>query len=295
MKKHLIVFALIALSLPNLLAQTSTINYENDTSIFTNPERGWYFSYTPPCCDKMNPLDLKEPHDLLSLQELRSMLGWKEKVTLYRDIVKIQQHNTDIPQSRLEEIQTDLNTARKAGVKVIFRLCFNYGVEFGEGPNYFWLNRFLDQIGPIIRKNSDIIFTIESGMYGGSGESCCNSKFIHESNNNKWSALTTEGITLYNKLLSFLPDDRMMVLRYPRYKYQMCSWSNSDKQAITEFPSGAKPVNSSQAFNPSLPQSRLGHYWDCFAGDKYHWGTLDPWGQKEVGLLIIIEQMGLMK
>ena len=69
----------------------TNVTYEADTTtLIANPERGWYFSFDPPCCD-VPPDDIKPPHAPLSVQKLQGMRDWEEKVTLYRDIVKIEQ------------------------------------------------------------------------------------------------------------------------------------------------------------------------------------------------------------
>ena len=79
--------------------------------------------------------------------------------------------------------------------------------------------------------------------------------------------------------MAIVPADRFVTLRYPRYKYQIAGWSNSDTVMITNFPN-AKPVNLDNAFNGSH-EARLGYYDDNFAGDIDHWGFFDAWGVKD--------------
>jgi hypothetical protein len=109
------------------LCSKQNITYTGDTvTNFANPERGWYHSYVADCCDKLGatsdaePLELKAPHAPIVLSDLQAIRNTPERMTLYRDIVKINQYSGPIPQARLNEIQADLNTARKAGVKVYF-------------------------------------------------------------------------------------------------------------------------------------------------------------------------------
>lgn len=262
----------------NLEAQNKTITYIADTfSIFPNPERGWYYSYTPPCCDKA-PTLINGPHDPLILDNLLSLRNLPEAVTVIRDIVKIQLWAGDIPQARLDEIQTDLNTVRQAGLKVVWRICYNYSITTGEAPASV-ISRHLDQLKTIIQNNSDVIFDVQAGLFGGSGEACCQSYLIHRNNNN-WSSLDTDAIALYNKLISYVLADRSIVVRYPRYKYQMMGWVNSAEQAITDFPSAAVPLNETNAFDGSL-QSRLGFMQDNFAGDENGYGFFNAWGKSD--------------
>jgi len=110
-----------------------------------------------------------------------------------------------------------------AGVKSIFRIIYNYGMKKGEAPASI-ISRHLDQLKPIIQKNADVIYAVQAGLLGGSGEACCESWLIDEDNNNGWSALSPEAIALYHKLLAMAPADRFVTLRYPRYKYQIAGW-----------------------------------------------------------------------
>lgn len=266
---------------PALVAQDQTIFYTADTTgIFPNPERGWYGSYVPPCCDSVPQGKINGAHDLIKLNDLMAMRNSEEAITLLRDVVKIQQYSGDIPQSRLEEIQTDLNTIRQAGMKVLWRICYNYGVTYGEAPGSV-ISRHLDQLKPIIQNNADVIFCVQAGLFGGSGEGCCNSFFIHDQGfNNGWSSLKTEAVALYNKLISCVPASRSIALRYPRYKYQMMGWANSNVQALADFPSAAVPLTESNAFDGSL-QARLGFMQDNFAGDINGYGFFNAWEQKD--------------
>lgn len=292
-------FVLTASSCLDSYGQNKSITYAGDTvTIFANPERGWYDSYSPPCCDKIAascstvPVDMKTPHGPLTLSNLQAIRNTPEKMTLYRDIVKISQYGGPIPQSRLDDIQADLNTARKAGVKVLFRIIYNYGLDYGE-PCASIIDGHLDQLKPILQSNSDVIFTVQAGLYGGSGEACCNSFLLGE-NNNGWSSLNPDAISLYKKLFAMLPADRSMVLRYPRYVFQMNGWSNSATQAITAFPSSATPLTAATAYNGSM-QSRLGYMQDNFAGDVNGYGFFDAWGQKEIDFVTADTKYALME
>jgi hypothetical protein len=220
------------------------------------------------------------PHAPLVLKDLQALQTSPDAITLIRDIVKIQQYSGDIPQSRLDEIQADLNTIRQAGMKVLWRICYNYGMTHGEAPASV-ISRHLNQLKPIILKNADVIFDIQAGMFGGSGEACCGSNIIRDPGyNNTWSSLKTEGINLYRQLISSLPASRTLALRYPRYKYQMMGWASTDVQKITAFPSAAVPLTEANAFDGSL-QSRLGFYQDNFAGDIDGYGFFNAWGQSD--------------
>ena len=90
-KKISIALILIANIGFNIFAQNKSITYTGDTvTMFANPERGWYDSYSPDCCDKIGatcsatPLEMHPPHDLLTFSNLQAMLNTPEKMTLYQ-------------------------------------------------------------------------------------------------------------------------------------------------------------------------------------------------------------------
>jgi hypothetical protein len=269
-------FLLLLLFAIKLPAQTiATIKYKADTtSIFPNPERGWAVQFIPVCCDSLAGGISRGPHSPIAVSLLKQLRASSDVMTVYLDVIKIQEYDRDIPQSRLEAIQADIDAAREAGLKLNFRICYNYGMHFGEASEY-WIDRHLDQFGPIIKKNADVIMAVDGGMYGGSGEACCNSAFLDSASNNGWSGLNESGINLYKKLLSYIPSSRSMQLRYPRYKYDMLGWENGNK-----FPAVARPLTAKNAYDGSL-QARLGFYGDNFAGDVNHFGFFDAWGEPE--------------
>jgi len=326
-KTFVILFCCLASFLGCGENKNLTVRYDADTDTnIINPERGWYFSFDPPCCDDP-PNDINPPHEplrarseiswpgealppsenrprsakigqviseqALSVQVLQEMRNWEEKISLYRDIVKIEQYSGDIPQARLDQIQADLDAARTAGVKSIFRIIYNYGMKKGEAPANV-ISRHLDQLKPVIQKNADVIYAVQAGLLGGSGEACCESWLIDEDNNNGWSALSPEAIALYRKLLAIVPADRFVTLRYPRYKYQIAGWSNSDQVAITKFPINAKPISLDNAFDGST-ESRLGYYNDNFAGDVDHWGFFNAWEAKDRNFAEVDSRYALME
>lgn len=253
----------------------------DNTTNFANPERGWYGAYNPPCCDEI-PNKILGPHAPILLSDLQALKN-NNKITLIRYIVKIQQYVGDIPQTRLNQIQADLNTVRQAGLKVVWRIAYNWGITTGEAPANI-ISRHIEQLKPIIRNNSDVIFVYQSGLFGGSGESCCLSFLIGESNNNGWQHLMPKAISLYNELLSYVPNDRSFNLRYPSYKYQMMGWSNSATKPITAYPIAAIPLTEAQAYNGSN-QARFGFYQENFAGDEFGYGFFNAWGKKDINFV----------
>lgn len=275
--KRTIVLVLVVFFGISLEAQIKTIIYQGDTTtVFPNPERGWRQQAHPKCCDKapdiMQGIALG-PHDPFTVASLKAWRNSENAVTVFKDDVKIQQWTSDIPQARLDEIQADYDSIRKAGLKQIFRLVYNWGMTNGS-PKEDIISRHLDQLAPIIRKNIDVIFAVEFGMFGGTGEAISSPEYIGRENN-RMSSLKESAMRLYNKFMTIVPADRLMPIHYAHYKYDMMLWENGNN-----YPTNAVPVTADNAFDGSR-QARIGYYNDNFAGDENHWGFFYAWPSEE--------------
>ncbi|HZG89536.1 MAG TPA: DUF4832 domain-containing protein [Pseudonocardia sp.] len=272
------------------------ISYTADTTaVFPNPERGWFFQYSPPCCDDVPNGVVGGPHPPVGLAELQALRDGPDAMTLARDVVKIQQYEGDIPQARLDEIRADLDTVREAGLKVIWRIQYNTSNTAGNPPPEV-ISRHLDQLGPVLRDNADVVFSVELGLFGSWGEACCRSDLILDSpgNNNGFSSLTPSAVELYEELLSFIPETRNVAVRYPCYKYQLMGWADSATEQLTDYPSAVEPLTADTAFDGSL-QARLGFSQDNFAGDELGYGFFYAWEDRDVDFVTADTEFALMQ
>lgn len=273
MNKQFIILVILSISFFQLKAQDTIIKYIPDTvTVFPNPERGWRQQVCPECCDNP-PLVIKGPHPPLTFGKLISWYHHSDAITIFQDLIKIQDWNADIPQERLDQIQEDLNTVRLSFCKSVIRIVYNWSIN-NDDPHEEQIIRHLEQLKPIIRKNSDVIFAFELGTFGGTGEACCGSKFLADENNGSTS-LTKSGILIYDSIASMVPKDRMVTIHYPRYKFNMMGWSEGNM-----YPSKAIALNETNAFDGSR-QSRIGFYNDNFAGDEDHYGFFNAWIPEE--------------
>ncbi|NJM15203.1 MAG: DUF4874 domain-containing protein [Bacteroidales bacterium] len=168
------IVAVCILATSNIIAQSSSITYQTDNSIFANPERGWYKSINPTGSDNIAPW--------LTVSELQSLRNGTDKVTLVRKYYLLKDYrNSSIPQSYLDGVKADLVACRQAGVKLIPR--FSYLWALGVGPNADQdapLNivlQHLDQLAPIFKDYKDVIAWVQAGLVGKWGE-------WHSSSNN---------------------------------------------------------------------------------------------------------------
>lgn len=108
----------------------------------------------------------------------------------------------------------------------------------------------MDQLEPILKNNYDAIAYLEAGFIGYWGE---------------WNR-STNGLRtnpqarrkILKKLLSVLPPERMVALRYSYYKGDIFNQQ--------------QPLTESEAFNRS-GRARTGAHNDCFLAEIDDWGT----------------------
>lgn len=173
------------------IAFSASITYQEDTTNFPNPERGYYI------------INISTN----SLQDAR-----KEGMTLVRKYYRLDDYkDIDVlPQSFLDGFTKDAVILRQEGAKLIPRFTYNFGACIT--PPVERILKHIEQICPVLRSNSDIIAFIETGFIGKWGEwhfyGCKETNSINN----------TEGRqAVLFKLLEAVPD-RMVALRYNYHK-----------------------------------------------------------------------------
>ncbi len=230
MKK--LVFALLLLLPVAVTAQEPALKpiyFTESAESFANPERGFY-RYT----------------NLPNLSSLPNLP--KEGVTLiFGRIAANAYRQKDFPQSYLTQIQRGFDTARARGVKVNVRV--SYSDDIGQADaSREQIFRHIDQLQPLLAKNKDVINLFEAGFIGAWGE-------WHSSTNGLDTPVNRREILF--KLLSALPDDRMVVVRTPHYKRQIFRDS---------------VITTGRVFDGSY-LSRTGFHNDCFLSGADDMGT----------------------
>ncbi|HAW52492.1 MAG TPA: hypothetical protein DCX54_09240 [Flavobacteriales bacterium] len=160
---------------------------------------------------------------------------------VYVDIRLDKYRNVDLPAKFLERMNSWFSSIRGSGVKAIVRFSYNDGPYPNPEPDapLDMILYHIQQIRPILEKNSDVIAWMEAGFIGAWGEWHTSTNLLDRNINAKKKVLFS--------LLDALPADRMVLLRYPM-------------DIMTIFPT---PVSKGDAFSGSN-QSRVGFHNDCF-------------------------------
>ncbi|WP_020535857.1 DUF4832 domain-containing protein [Lewinella cohaerens] len=252
---------------PFLLVAQTNVNYTNSSIDFPNPERGFYYP--------TNSNDgLLDEGGIAGLRN--DFMPWQanyqvHSTLVYRYFMLTNFINGPISEAFLEDMQTDFNTIRNAGAKLIVRFSYiNEGDDdpppYGDATKSQVLSH-IQQIAPILQANADVIAAVQSGFIGVYGEGYYTDHF-------GFAALPEDGGTGYltaqnwddrneviTALLAALPENRMIQVRYPQQK-QKFVYGNA--APTTSAPSGG----------------RIGFHNDCFLASNADFGTFtnyDEW------------------
>lgn len=215
------------------------IHYTASTEDFPNPERG-FMKQSSIFPDQ--PLD---PAKVRALQPSDTLVWIYFRLDNYRD--------RPIDPAGLSVIRSVFTTARSKGLKLVIRFIYNWGPGWTDDPNLANPDvplplalQHIDQLTPLLGENADVIAVVQAGFVGHWGE-WHSSKYLYAPESKK---------AVVDALLSAVPADRMLMLRYPRYKEL--------------FYQG--PVGPADAFGQTA-KSRIGHHNDCFLSDATDEGT----------------------
>lgn len=206
---------------PELISHT----YAATNSPLLNPERGFFTPHVVP-----GPAGFSSTRLLgNTLVHLNIRLDdWRE---------------TDIPQAVLDGLDMNFADIREAGVKAIIRFAYNEGPYPDSEPDASkaQIVRHIDQLRPLLQKNTDVIAWVEAGFIGAWGE-------WHTSTNGLDNLADKREIL--EALVEAIPD-RYVQVRYPANIIEM-------------FPDPAQAV-----------QARVAHHNDCFLSSETDVGTYE--------------------
>lgn len=115
-----------------------------------------------------------------------------------------------IPQEKLELLQKSLDNLRKNGLKAVLRFAYERNMQGTAGPEPQWILRHIDQLKPIIRRNTDVIYVLQAGLIGAWGEWHSAAHIRHDDYRTRAAVV--------KRLLEVLPNDRITQVRVPKYK-----------------------------------------------------------------------------
>lgn len=160
-----------------------------------------------------------------------------------------------IAEDKLAALQRSLEVMREAGLKAVLRFAYEKSMEEKAGPTVDDILRHLDQLAPLIRRNSDVTYVMQAGCVGAWGEWHSSANRLEQDHQNL--------SVIMAKILEILPQDRMTQVRVPKYK----RWT-LEASPLDAF----QTLNSETAFS-GIPAARIGFHNDGFLAFNTCGGT----------------------
>jgi hypothetical protein len=211
--------------------------FSESDELIRNPERGFYAN-----------LDLvARPQHAAALRDA----GY----TLALAIICLENYRySAIDDGFLAAVDRGFATVRSAGIKVIVRVAYNR--DGGQDAPLDRVLDHLDQLAPILERNTDAIAAVQAGLIGAWGE-------WHASTHNLDTTSARQRIL--SALLDAVPATRTVQIRTPMFKEEA-------------LPGG--PLADDEAFTATA-RARVGHHNDCFLASSSDLGTyaspVDQW------------------
>jgi hypothetical protein len=241
--KNLTLSILLMFGCIGLSGQSFThLNYKEDNSNFTNPERGFYHA--------VSHIDYNE---LLSYR--------KQGISLILKTYQLGQFKHGlISTSFLRNMEEDFQVLQNAGMKAVIR--FSYTDKstppYGDASPKIVL-KHVRQLKPVLMANSDVILVLQAGFIGAWGE-WYYTDYYSVSPGNISAKNWADRRQLVDSLLVSIPPSRMVQVRTPQYKIKLLN--------VQDYIA----VKPSQAYT-DLPIARIAHHNDCFVSSPSDVGT----------------------
>jgi hypothetical protein len=217
------------------------VAYTADTlTNFANPERGFY-----------KPKETTTSS--FTLLNLNSLINQRvnEGLTLIHRMIYLDTFKTSlISQQILDNIQTDFDTMRTAGVKCVLRFAYSTDTTPGNrDTTKFRIEQHINQLSSYLQSNSDVIFCMQAGFIGTYGE-------WYYSDHFGTGTLTPQNLQDRQEVLEHLENNYggFVQVRTPLIKTNMFG------------------LDALSGFN-STYTGRTGHHNDCFVSSETDFGT----------------------
>lgn len=233
-----------------------TIYYvEDSVSIFPNPERGFHSQIYYTSGD-------------LSKEAKASSIAWGRETSDYHLTLYLHSYyltdymESDIPQEFLDRLDRNMQALREGGAKAVVRFSYKDNYKQTDKPwdaSAEWMNRHIDQVGPYLVKNADVIYCIQCGFIGSWGEWFYTDAFPFnpskdEDFEGRWQ--------LVEHYMAVTPKDRQIAFRTPGYKMRYLRMRGLDQN----------PLTAEEAYGEDIKARWAGHN-DCFVASQNDVGT----------------------
>ncbi len=169
--------------------------------------------------------------------------------------------NQDLTEDALNVLQTTFDNIRENKGFVIVRICYDpwYNGRSNVTPEHKWVMRHVEQLAPVLSKNTDVIVALEMGMHGAYGE-------MHSDTNITYDRIAEAT----NLMLRNTPPELKILTRTGNYSAKVLGFDNWGVDFNID---GEKFAEIAKAKGDTM--YRVGMFNDGYLGTQYDYGT---WG-----------------
>ena len=245
MKKNLFV---VLLGLMTLSVQASSVTYTaDDTSIFSNPERGFITMLE-------GHLTTSKPYAVKGKESILDDKISSESMSIILVHYYLDNYRTTatLPSTILNAFDEDMAVLRAKGMKAIIRFSYTNS-DSGNDAAWSYVKQHIAQYKSHWQANADVIFCFQAGIVGAWGE-----WYYTQHYGNQETSMNSSRRKVVDSLLAAVPADRCIQLRTPKFK--------------TTYMDNTNPLTEEEAYTGTA-KARLGHHNDAFLYDYDNMGT----------------------
>ncbi|OWV25279.1 hypothetical protein B7988_11225 [Fibrobacter sp. UWB1] len=167
----------------------------------------------------------------------------------------------DLTEDALNVLQQTFDNIRSFGGHVIVRICYDpwYNGRSNVTPEHKWVMRHVEQLAPVLSKNTDVIVALEMGMHGAYGEMHSDTSITYDR--------VAEAVNL---MLRNTPPELKILTRTGNYSAKVLGFDN---WGVDFHIDGEKFAEIAKAKGDTM--YRVGMFNDGYLGTQYDYGT---WG-----------------
>jgi hypothetical protein len=167
----------------------------------------------------------------------------------------------DLTEDALNVLQTTFDNIRANNGFAIVRICYDpwYNGRSNVTPEHKWVMRHVEQLAPVLSKNTDVIVALEMGMHGAYGE-------MHSDTNITYDRIAEAT----NLMLRSTPPELKILTRTGNYSAKVLGFDN---WGVDFHIDGDKFKEIAKAKGDTM--YRVGMFNDGYLGTQYDYGT---WG-----------------
>ena len=253
----------VTLCLAGVLSAATVTYTADNTSIFSNPERGFITMLT-------GHLTKKKPYGVKGQESTLDDKKSSEQMSIVLVHYYLDNFKTTgtIPDEILNAFDEDMAVLRNKGMKAIIRFSYvedTYGPEGNESANdaaWSIVKQHINQYKSHWQANADVIFCFQAGIVGAWGE-----WYYSDNYGNQMSHINDIRREVIDTLLSAVPSDRCIQIRTPLFK--------------TDYVGSTTALTAAEAYQ-NTPKARIAHHNDAFLTDENDMGTyINPTNQKK--------------